>query len=271
MTDYGPLRLHVPEPDVRPGGAPDFSSVRVPRAGSVARPEVDADPEAMRDLAYSIIRVLNRDGQAVGPWADLLSDDELRAGLRDIMILRAFDTRMQMAQRQGKTSFYTCSTWAKRLSVAPFARVLLPGDIGLRDGLSLLEQAARCRSLVADQTDGDTKVTLLVLRHRFRRGGPSPPLAGPPGFAAPASLAVLPLLSFFLVDKAGLLAVSALSFGDFRMGLLVSLLLVSLWNRILGSHLVVCHLRLLFQVCVGLRPFFQNAIAKAYAGRRVRN
>jgi 2-oxoisovalerate dehydrogenase E1 component alpha subunit len=32
---------------------------------------VGADPEAMRDLAYSIIRVLNRDGEAVGPWAGL--------------------------------------------------------------------------------------------------------------------------------------------------------------------------------------------------------
>ena len=71
MTGYGPLKLHVPEPAVRPGGAPDFSSVRIPRAGSVARPAVDADPEAIRDLAYSIIRVLNRDGEAVGPWAGL--------------------------------------------------------------------------------------------------------------------------------------------------------------------------------------------------------
>ncbi len=69
MNDYAPLTLHVPEPAVRPGGTPDFSSVRVPRAGSVARPPVDADPESIRDLAYSIIRVLNRDGEAVGPWA----------------------------------------------------------------------------------------------------------------------------------------------------------------------------------------------------------
>ena len=59
MTDYSPLKLHVPEPEVRPGGAPDFSSVHIPRAGSVARPEVDADPEAIRDLAYSIIRVFD--------------------------------------------------------------------------------------------------------------------------------------------------------------------------------------------------------------------
>jgi hypothetical protein len=36
-------------------------------------------------------------------------------------------------------------------------------DSDLRDGLSLLGQAARCRRLAACQPDGDTKVTLLAL------------------------------------------------------------------------------------------------------------
>ena len=100
MNDYAPLTLHVPEPAVRPGGVPDFSSVRVPTAGSVPRPEVNADPETIRDLAYSIIRVLKSDGQAVGPWSGLLDDDELLQGLRDMMTLRAFDARMVMAKRR---------------------------------------------------------------------------------------------------------------------------------------------------------------------------
>src|ERR1700752_331051 len=81
MTDYGPLTLHVPEPAVRPGGVPDFSNVRIPHAGSVSRPPVDVDPESIRELAYSIIRVLNREGKAVGPWSGLLSDAELLEGL----------------------------------------------------------------------------------------------------------------------------------------------------------------------------------------------
>lgn len=76
MADYDPLSLHVPEPAVRPGGAPDFSNVRIPRAGTVARPPIDVDAEAIRDLAYSVIRVLNRDAEAVGPWAGLLSEDD---------------------------------------------------------------------------------------------------------------------------------------------------------------------------------------------------
>jgi 2-oxoisovalerate dehydrogenase E1 component alpha subunit len=128
MADYAPLRLHIPEPAVRPGGTPDFSSVQIPRAGSVARPEVDADPESIRDLAYSIIRVLNRDGEAVGPWAGLLSDEELLSGLRDMMTLRAFDARMQMAQRQGKTSFYMQHMGEEAVSCA-FRKALLPGDM----------------------------------------------------------------------------------------------------------------------------------------------
>ena len=72
----------MPEPAVRPGGAPDFSDVQIPRAGSVRRPDVDVDPEDIRDLAYSIIRVLNREGEAVGPWSGTLTDAEMLEGLR---------------------------------------------------------------------------------------------------------------------------------------------------------------------------------------------
>src|SRR4028119_2265928 len=71
-TERQPLTLHVPEPAVRPGGAPDFSNVTIPKAGAVPRPNVDVDPETIRDLAFSIIRVLNRSGEAVGPGAGRL-------------------------------------------------------------------------------------------------------------------------------------------------------------------------------------------------------
>src|SRR5690242_17107604 len=163
MTDYGPLKLHVPEPAVRPGGNPDFSSVRIPRAGTVARPEVDADPEAMRDLAYSIIRVLNRDGEAVGPWAGLLSDQALLGGLRDMMTLRALDARMQMAQRQGKTSFYMQHMGEEAVSCA-FRKALAPGDMNfptyrqvgllIAGGYSLVEMACQIYSNTHDPLKG---------------------------------------------------------------------------------------------------------------------
>ncbi|MEW7009346.1 3-methyl-2-oxobutanoate dehydrogenase (2-methylpropanoyl-transferring) subunit alpha [Lentilitoribacter sp. EG35] len=128
MTKFEPLQLHVPEPECRPGDTPDFSGVEIPPAGSVRRPEVDEDPENMRDLAYSIVRVLNRDGEAVGPWAGTLSDDQLRDGLRHMMTLRIFDHRMMMAQRQGKTSFYMQHLGEEAVSCA-FRLALNKGDM----------------------------------------------------------------------------------------------------------------------------------------------
>jgi 2-oxoisovalerate dehydrogenase E1 component alpha subunit len=128
MTEETRLSLHVPEPAVRPGGQPDFSNVKIPKAGSVPRPDIDAPAESMRDLAYSIIRVLNQQGEAVGPWAGLLTDEELLAGLRDMMRLRAFDARMVMAQRQGKTSFYMQHLGEEAVSCA-FRKALVKGDM----------------------------------------------------------------------------------------------------------------------------------------------
>src|SRR5213078_3394865 len=118
MSDPKSLSFHVPAPAVRPGGTPDFSDVRISRAGEVRRPEVDAAPEDIRDLAYEIIRVLDRESEAVGPWAGLLGDDELLTGLR----------RMQMAQRQGKTSFYMQHMGEEAVSCA-FRVALEPGDM----------------------------------------------------------------------------------------------------------------------------------------------
>jgi 2-oxoisovalerate dehydrogenase E1 component alpha subunit len=120
--------LFVPEPEVRPGGQPDFSQVKIPRAGSVERPPVDVDPRDIRDMAFSIIRVLNRDGEAVGPWAGTLTDEELLEGLKHMMTLRAFDARMQMAQRQGKTSFYMQHMGEEAVSCA-FRRAMEAGDM----------------------------------------------------------------------------------------------------------------------------------------------
>ena len=126
----GPARLsfHVPAPAVRPGGTPDFSDVKIAPAGEVRRPDVAVAAEDIRDLAYSIIRVLNREGEAVGPWANQLGTDELLEGLRHMMTLRTFDARMLMAQRQGKTSFYMQHMGEEAVSCA-FRRALVPGDM----------------------------------------------------------------------------------------------------------------------------------------------
>jgi 2-oxoisovalerate dehydrogenase E1 component alpha subunit len=127
-SDRLPLSLTVREPEVRPGDEPDFSHVRIPQAGEIRRPPVDEDPENMRDLAFGIIRVLDPDGKAVGPWAGSLSPEELRDGLRHMMTLRTYDGRMMIAQRQGKTSFYMQHLGEEAVSCA-FQRVLNKGDM----------------------------------------------------------------------------------------------------------------------------------------------
>lgn len=101
-----PLRLHVPEPKFRPGDTADFSDFDIPPAGAQARPDEAAQPGAMRDLAYGLVRVLDEDGAAVGPWNPKLPADTLLKMLRAMALTRAFDERMFRAQRQGKTSFY---------------------------------------------------------------------------------------------------------------------------------------------------------------------
>lgn len=128
MTDGTSLHFHVPEPASRPGGKPDFSGVAIPKAGSVRRPPVNVPPEDIRDLAYSIIRVLDHEGTAVGPWAPELGQDDLISGLRHMMTLRTFDARMQVAQRQGKTSFYMQHTGEEAVSCA-FRVALGPDDM----------------------------------------------------------------------------------------------------------------------------------------------
>lgn len=107
MSQREPLRLHVPEPTGRPGIPTDFSYLRVSRAGEVRRPEIDTRPIDTQDLAFSLVRVLDEDGNAVGPWKpEDLDAVRMRRGLRAMMKTRAFDARMMVAQRQKKISFY---------------------------------------------------------------------------------------------------------------------------------------------------------------------
>ena len=123
-----PLSLYVPEPEFRPGDRPDFSNVPIPKAGAARKPPIDTDAHDIHDLAYTIIRVMDRDGNAVGPWAGELSDEQVQEGLEDMLRVRAFDNRMQKAQRQGKTSFYMQALGEEAIACA-FAKVLQPGDM----------------------------------------------------------------------------------------------------------------------------------------------
>lgn len=101
-----PLALHVPEPSYRPGDVADFSNIPIPAAGFTSRPDSAAPAHEFRDHAYGLVRVLDDEGRAVGPWDPRLTPVTLRDMLRNMALTRAFDDRMFRAQRQGKTSFY---------------------------------------------------------------------------------------------------------------------------------------------------------------------
>jgi len=129
MKNTPPLSLRVPEPSGRPGDKPDFSHLVLDAPGAVERPEVSTAPAAMRDMAFRLIRVLDDDGKAVGPWNPKLDPDTLRRGLKAMILTRAFDDRMHRAHRQGKTSFYMKCTGEEAIAVAQ-GMVLSREDMG---------------------------------------------------------------------------------------------------------------------------------------------
>lgn len=129
MRQVSPLRLHVPEPSGRPGHATDFSYLSLSAAGEVRKPALDIGHRDNSDLAFSLIRVLDDDGNAVGPWAEPAIEPELlRKGMRVMVKTRIFDARMLIAQRQKKISFYMQSLGEEAIGTGQ-ALALEPGDM----------------------------------------------------------------------------------------------------------------------------------------------
>ena len=122
------LRLHVPEPSGRPGHPTDFSYLRLSPAGAIRRPAVDASPASTADLAFTLVRVLDDAGRAVGPWAPEPDVPLLKRGLRAMLGTRAFDARMLIAQRQKKISFYMQCLGEEAIATA-HALALQDGDM----------------------------------------------------------------------------------------------------------------------------------------------
>ncbi|MEM6304123.1 MAG: thiamine pyrophosphate-dependent dehydrogenase E1 component subunit alpha [Pseudomonadota bacterium] len=123
--------LTFPKPPARPDESPDFSKVHVGVAGEIGVPPLDLEAKDSRDYANGLIRVMDEEGHARGPWAELIADQDasvLRDGLRDMLKMRAIDKRMLTAQRQGKTSFYLQCTGEEAIGCA-FQRALSKGDM----------------------------------------------------------------------------------------------------------------------------------------------
>jgi len=128
MKSHTTLHLHVPEPSARPGRETNFAYLHLAAAGEARRPPLHVKPADTSDLAFSLVRVLNEEGQAVGPWAPQLAPALLRKGLRAMMKTRVFDGRMLLAQRQKKLSFYMQSLGEEAIGAA-HALALAEGDM----------------------------------------------------------------------------------------------------------------------------------------------
>ena len=172
-----PLRLQVPEPTGRPGQGTDFSYLHLAPAGGVARPPIDVAAVETVSLAYTLIRVLDDDGRAVGPWAPQLDAERLRAGLRAMMKTRAFDARMLIAQRQKKISLYMQCLGEEAVAVA-HSLALQPGDMNFptyrqqglllaRDDISMVELMCQ---LLSNQRD-PLKGRQLPVMYSYKRAG----------------------------------------------------------------------------------------------------
>jgi 2-oxoisovalerate dehydrogenase E1 component alpha subunit len=82
----------------------------------------------MRELAYGLIRVLDDDGIARGPWNPSLDVPHLQAGLRAMLLTRVFDNHLFKAHRQGKCSFYIKSAGEEAIGAAQ-SLMLSVGDM----------------------------------------------------------------------------------------------------------------------------------------------
>jgi 2-oxoisovalerate dehydrogenase E1 component alpha subunit len=110
-------KLHIPQPTARPGEAPDFSYLELSEAGSVERPPIDAKASAIEHLALNLVRVLDDDHVARGPWDPKLDKETLIEALRLMVLTRAYDDRMQLMQRQGKITFYMQALGEEAVSI----------------------------------------------------------------------------------------------------------------------------------------------------------
>ncbi|MEO8124875.1 MAG: thiamine pyrophosphate-dependent enzyme, partial [Burkholderiales bacterium] len=172
-----PLHLHVPEPSGRPGHGTDFSYLRVAPAGAMRKPPIDVAAVDTGDLARSLVRVLDDEGHAVGPWVPQADVALLQRGLRAMIRTRAFDAKMLIAQRQKKISFYMQSLGEEAIATAQ-ALALAPGDMcfptyrqqGLllvRDDIDMVEMICQLMSNSRDPMKGRQ----LPVMYSYKRAG----------------------------------------------------------------------------------------------------
>lgn len=156
-------RLHIPRPSARPGEEPDFAYLQLSAAGSVDKPSIDAPTTDIEHLSGQLVRVLDDDHAAKGPWNPNFDATQLQVGLRWMLLNRVFDERMWQIQRQGRISFYMQATGEEAVSIAQ-GMALRPGDmcfpsyrnqgLFMYRGMKLVDMMCQCLSNTKDMCQG---------------------------------------------------------------------------------------------------------------------
>ncbi len=156
-------RLQIPRPTARPGDEPDFSYLDLSPAGSVDKPAIGSHTRDIEYLSSGLVRVLDEDHTAQGPWDPGLDSTQLQVALRWMMLTRALDDRMWQIQRQGRISFYMQSRGEEAVSIAQ-GMALRAGDmcfpsyrnqgLYLYRGMKLVDMMCQCLSNTRDMCKG---------------------------------------------------------------------------------------------------------------------
>jgi 2-oxoisovalerate dehydrogenase E1 component alpha subunit len=164
----------VPEAPYRPGDEPRFNKF-TQQPGDLSRPPINASSELLRDHAYGLVRVLDDEGEASGPWDPRLSTESLLEGLKLMVQIRAYDTRLLTMQRQGRLSFYLECKGEEAVAIAA-GRALKPEDLlfpayrqqGLMlvRGATLVDMACQC---IGNSHD-NAKARQMPVHYSFRQG-----------------------------------------------------------------------------------------------------
>jgi len=156
-------RLQIPRPTARPGDEPDFSYLDLSPAGSVDKPPIGTRTRNLEFLSSGLVRVLDDNHDAVGPWDPGLDPAQLQIALRWMMLNRVFDERMWQIQRQGRISFYMQALGEEAISIAQ-GMALRAGDmcfpsyrnqgLYMYRGMKLVDMMCQCLSNTKDMCQG---------------------------------------------------------------------------------------------------------------------
>lgn len=166
--------LHVPDAQFRPGEEPRFRRFRE-QPGDLSRPDPLASVADLNDHAHGLVRVLDDEGHALGPWDPALPAARLRNALELMVRVRQFDSRMMKMQRQGKLSFYLESKGEEAVAIGA-GLALHPEDLlfpyyrqqGLMlcRGATILDMMCQCIGNARDLA----KARQMPVHYTWRKG-----------------------------------------------------------------------------------------------------